>query len=113
MKKLDVTHIAQNVSELKKLIADTTDIDAENIYQGQEALGDGGMTVLKEDLLICAVLVEQRSDNGAVWITGRGNVEQVIAGPGEKNAYSLVLVADGETVAILKRPKYWLFRKRK
>lgn len=115
MKKQDVTSIAQNTQELINLIAkETTGIDAENIYlDGGGKQGDGGMIVLGTDQNICAVLVQQQSDDGAVRVTGGGNVEQVTTGLKESAAYSLVLVADNEKVTILKRSTYWLFRRRK
>ena len=69
--------------------------------------------MLKQELLICAVLVQQNSDDGAVRVTGGGNVEQVTTGPKEAEAYSLILVADNEKVTILKHSTYWLFCKRK
>jgi hypothetical protein len=93
----------------------TTGTDAENIYlDGGEKKGDGGMIILGTDQKICAVLVQQQSNDGdgAVRVTGGGNVEQVTTGPKESAAFSLVLVADNEKVTIFKHSTYWLFKRK-
>lgn len=70
------------------------------------------MVVLEKDLHVCGVLVQEQSEDGAVWVTGEGNTEKVPTGPKESKAYSLIPVGDNQKVSILKHSTFWLFRVR-
>lgn len=73
---------------------------------GKKREGTGYIVPAEEGLPICGVLVQRRSEIGAVWVTGEGKSERLPTSETE-TGYTLVSVGKNEKVSILKCPTYW------
>lgn len=73
---------------------------------GKEERGDGGYTILPK--FVCGVLVNTRSENGAVRAIGKGDDENVETGPSRKSEYWIISIKEGQSGAILGKSSYRL-----